>query len=46
MNNGTKQMKSSTKAQFPGAKPEYSEIQTSLFIKKKNTLETGDGKHF
>lgn len=35
MNNGTKQMKSSWKAHFPGAEPEYFEIQTKVYLLRK-----------
>lgn len=32
VNNGTKQMKSSTRAHFPGAEPQYFEIQTKVYL--------------
>lgn len=34
-NNGTKRMKSNTKAAFPGAGPEYFEIQIKVYLLRK-----------
>lgn len=47
VNNGTKQMKSSTKAYFPGAEPEYFEIQTKVYLlRKRIPLRQEMGKIF
>jgi hypothetical protein len=43
VNNGTKQMK--YKAYFPGVEPNVLKSRQK-FIKEKNTLQSGDGKHF